>query len=212
MSLPETHSLLSCLPSSLPRTHACTPTPPLGTFSSPPASQVSASPVTVLNKERNKTRELQHLKKLLVQGSRSIVAQHAQRVQQLSAEATSNSKNDIMDRLKESDARLANIKAQVSRANVYSLGCPGGLLRLLVGCQELHACLPWPSSTLREDWTGQQRLQLAGQSDSSQICTADMQACSQQLTQGAMPLLSWQPSVSGVPQDLEVTSLGHHVR
>ena len=48
-----------------------------------------------------------------VQASRSVVAQHAQRVQQLSAEATSNSKNDIMDRLKESDARLADIKAQV---------------------------------------------------------------------------------------------------
>ena len=41
------------------------------------------------------------------------MAQHAQRVQQLSVEATSNSKNDIMDRLKESDARLADIKAQV---------------------------------------------------------------------------------------------------
>ena len=40
------------------------------------------------------------------------MAQHAQRVQQLSVEANSNSKNDIMDRLKESDARLADIKAQ----------------------------------------------------------------------------------------------------
>ena len=47
-----------------------------------------------------------------VQASRSVVSQHAQRVQQLSAEATSSSKNDIMDRLKDSDARLADIKAQ----------------------------------------------------------------------------------------------------
>ena len=63
-----------------------------------------------------------------------MVAQHAQRVQQLSAEATSNSKNDILDRLKESDARLADIKAQV--------GNPGPLIFERSVQPECGMCIP----------------------------------------------------------------------
>lgn len=47
-----------------------------------------------------------------MQASRATVAQHNQRMEALNKDATNNSRTDIVDRLKDTDNRLNEIKAQ----------------------------------------------------------------------------------------------------
>lgn len=47
-----------------------------------------------------------------MQASRATVAQHNQRMERLNAEANGNSRSDIVERLKETDQRLNDIKTQ----------------------------------------------------------------------------------------------------